>query len=206
MALDSARAGRGGGRFRHESGRQQARSGALFRHALFRQRQADVAVDHGRFLVYRRVAAAGPRGAEDGRLDSGDRCGRWRALLALFCYGLDIGHPSSGNVVLGGPGRLRARPEQGCKPGQVSRFLSRDSMREHVRRRGVLRAALRSGLARSGYPPSRRDRAAIARGRLTQVCCLPRFMPPRRPSYSSASVNEQFLGGLQKIELATVRH
>ena len=153
------RGGEGGLGFRHESGRQQASSGALFRHALFRQRQADVAVDHGRFLVYRRVAAAGPRGAEDGRLDSGDRCGRWRALLALFCYGLDIGHPSSGNVVLGGPGRLRARPEQGCKPGQVSRFLSRGSMREHVRRRGVLRAALRSGLARPGDPPSRRNRA-----------------------------------------------
>ena len=31
--------------FRHESGRQQACSGALFRHALFRQGQADVAVD-----------------------------------------------------------------------------------------------------------------------------------------------------------------
>ena len=31
--------------FRHEGGRQQACSGALFRHALFRQRQADVAVD-----------------------------------------------------------------------------------------------------------------------------------------------------------------
>ena len=29
----------------HESGRQQACSGALSRHALFRQRQADVAVD-----------------------------------------------------------------------------------------------------------------------------------------------------------------
>ena len=38
---------RGGGErgFRHESGRQQACSGALSRHALFRQRQADVAVD-----------------------------------------------------------------------------------------------------------------------------------------------------------------
>ena len=39
------RGGEGGLGFRHESGRQQACSGALFRHALFRQGQADVAVD-----------------------------------------------------------------------------------------------------------------------------------------------------------------
>ena len=46
MAVGFTRERGGGGRgFRHESGRQQACSGALFRHALFRQRQADVAVD-----------------------------------------------------------------------------------------------------------------------------------------------------------------
>ena len=100
----------------HESGRQQACSGALSRHALFRQRQADVAVDQA-------VAHAVGERLEDGRLDSGHRRrGDGRARLALFCYGLDIGHHSSGNVVLGGPGRLRARPEQGCKVS-LAKFL-----------------------------------------------------------------------------------
>ena len=117
MALDSSeRGGERGLGFRHESGRQQASSGALSRHALFRQRQADVAVDEA-------VAHAVGERLEDGRLDSGHRRrGDGRARLALFCYGLDIGHHSSGNVVLGGPGRLRARPEQGCKVS-LAKFL-----------------------------------------------------------------------------------
>ena len=55
----------------HESGRQQACSGALSRHALFRQRQADVAVDQAvAHAVGERLAWISAGALKNGRQNS----------------------------------------------------------------------------------------------------------------------------------------